>query len=138
MAVDVGARAEAVVVSEQCDIGYAQSLKDVALNLEFACHPEVCQVAAVENEVDVVAGIDALYGRLCLVVPPLRVADEYEAYGLLSGCGGFNAFDVLRVDVAFSVHSRIIGMVVYEFAGGKGQASEKERSPRKPKKYLVW
>ena len=108
---------------------YAESLEDVALDLEFARHPEVCQVAAVEDEVDVVAGIDAFYGSFCLVVPPLRVADEYKAYGLLSGSGGLDAFDVLCVNVAFPIHPRIVGMVVYEFAGGKGSASEKECSP---------
>ena len=137
VAVDIGTGAQTVVVAKECNVGHAEVFEDVALHFEFAGHSKVRQVAAVEHKVDVVSCINTFHCGFCLVVPSLSVADENKAYGLFSGRCGLNAFDVLRIDVAFPFHPRIVGMVVDEFAGGKGCASEKEYSLRNPKKYLV-
>ena len=56
------ARTLAVVIAQQADVRYAQAVEDVALPHELFFQPEIREVAAVEHEVDVVAGVERFDG----------------------------------------------------------------------------
>ena len=121
------ARTLAVVIAQQADVRYAQAVEDVALPHELFFQPEIREVAAVEHEVDVVAGVERFDGFFGFIVPALRVADHGETHGLPAAAGGFDAGDVLGVDILLSAYVGVVG-VVFDMVAACGEQRKQEQT----------
>lgn len=80
-----------------------------------------------EHEVDVVAGVERFDGFFGFVVPALRVADHGETHGLPAAAGGFDAGDVLGVDILLSAYVCVVG-VVFDMVAACGEQRKQEQT----------
>ena len=112
------AGSQTVVVAQQDDIRDTQPVEDVALPLELVAHAEIGQIARVDHEVDVTAGVDGFHGIFGLVVPALCVADLREANRPFACARRLDAGDVAGVDTRRAVDARIVRMI-FDLAGGQ-------------------
>jgi len=117
---------QTVVVAQQDDVRNIQTIEDVALPLELVAHAEIGQIARVDHEVDVVAGVDGFHGIFGLVVPPLRVADLRETDRPPALARRLDAGDVAGVDTRRTVDAGIVG-VVFDLAGGQEHNGQKRK-----------
>lgn len=120
------AGSQTVVVAQQDDVRNIQTIEDVALPLELVAHAEIGQIARVDHEVDVIAGVDGFHGIFGLVVPPLRVADLRETDRPPALARRLDAGDVAGVDTRRTVDAGIVG-VVFDLAGGQEYSGQKRK-----------
>ena len=95
-----------------------QAVEYVPLPHELFFQPEIGKVAAVNYEIDVVAGIDGLDGKFRFVIPALGVADHGETDGSFVRAGGLDTGDVAGVDIAVAFDIGIVGVVFEMVAAG--------------------
>ena len=103
-------------IAQQADEGGVQAQQFVAHPLEFARQTEVGLVAAVDDEVNAVAGIDGVDGGARFVVPALRVADDGKADGIASETLGLDALHVAAVEVRLAADARVVGVILDDVA----------------------
>lgn len=112
VAVDIGSRSQAVVITEQHDIGHMEFFENIALKFKLAGHTEIGEVTTVDDEVDVATRIDVTHAVVRFVIPALGVTNHGEAHRVASGTLLFDAGGIAAVDVMRAMHTGVVGMIV--------------------------
>ena len=112
------------MIANQGDIGNVELVHNVALPKKFVRNAEVAHVAAVDNEVDVIALVYLSYEIQCFVIPALRVAHGYEFNRCLVFAFLFYLGNIMGVYIGFTVDAYIIRVIVYHLTTAHKQAEE--------------
>lgn len=112
VAVDIGSRSQAVVITEQHDIGHMEFFENIALKFKLTGHTEIGEITTVDDEVDIATRIDGTHAVVRFVIPALGVADHGEAHRVASGTLLFDAGGIAAVDVMRAMHAGVVRMII--------------------------
>ena len=106
------------MIANEHDVWHGEFIEDSLLPFKLFCHSKVGKVSAMYHEVYVLAGVDVRHLVFRFIVPPLRIADKGEAYLRLSFGVLLYSRHVAGVDISVAINVPVVGMDVYEVAGG--------------------
>ena len=112
LTVDLISSTEKVVIADKDNIGFDKSPKIIARPYILLDSASVGEVAEMNHEVDTVPAVDVAHHIAEVGIVVMAVAYECHAQGVEIAALLFNLYDIVVVDVSFSVKPHLIGMVL--------------------------
>ena len=113
---------QTVVVTDEGNVRYFQSVQYVTLPEKLIGHSEVTQVSTMNDKIDIISLIQVIYKIYGFVIPALGVAHRNKTDSIFSQTVMLYLFDMVGVYIGFSIYPYIIRMIVYHVTAGQKQA----------------
>lgn len=109
--IDFLARSEAIVIAYEGNTWFLELSKHVAHPDKFFCLAEIGEIAQVNYEINLMAGIYVAYNFARIIVAALGVAYNGKTNRVATLANGFYFAYVLFVEVRVAMYSPVIGMI---------------------------
>lgn len=109
--IDFLARSEAIVIAYEGNTWFLELSKHVAHPDKFFCLAEIGEIAQVNYEINLMAGIYVAYNFARIIVAALGVAYNGKTNRVATLTNGFYFAYVLFVEVRVAMYSPVIGVI---------------------------
>ena len=109
--IDFLARSEAIVIAYEGNTWFLELSKHVAHPDKFFCLAEIGEIAQVNYEINLMAGIYVAYNFARIIVAALGVAYNGKTNRVATLANGFYFAYVLFVEVRVAMYSPVIGVI---------------------------